>query len=228
MDILYITIELLFGFGLLFLVTKLLGKTQIKQITPFDFISALVMGELLGNAIYDKEIGLLYISYAVLLWGVLIYVIEKTSQKILKSRAFLDGNPSIIIRKGMIDRSELTKAKLNINRLQEMLREKDIFSIREVEYALLESSGTISVIKKSQYDSPTRQELNLPEQSQQLPVTMINDQEIMWDNLEAAGYNVSWLKKQLRGQGYKRVKEVFYAEWLEGKGLYIVPFEKEN
>ncbi len=80
----FLTVELLIGFFALLVVTKLLGKTQITQLTPFDFISALVLGELVGNAIYDKEIHVTYVLYAIFVWTVLISTIEKITQKFKK------------------------------------------------------------------------------------------------------------------------------------------------
>src|SRR5690625_2331477 len=137
----YIVLELAVGLVLLFAMTKLLGKTQLSQITPFEFISALVLGELVGNAIYDREIGILQICFAVFVWGVLLYIIEKLELKVLRWRGFLEGNPSIVVRDGMPDRKEMNKNKITINQLQNMLREKGTFSIREVQYAILEANG---------------------------------------------------------------------------------------
>jgi uncharacterized membrane protein YcaP (DUF421 family) len=79
-----------------------LGKTQINQVTAFDFISALVLGELLGNAIYDKNIPIYYVFYTLFLWGILLYLIEVISQKFIRARSIIEGTPSIIIDKGKI------------------------------------------------------------------------------------------------------------------------------
>ncbi|MEC3434952.1 DUF421 domain-containing protein, partial [Bacillus cereus] len=145
-----ITIELFVGFFVLLIATKILGKTQISQLTPFDFISAIVLGELVGNTIYDPEVKVWSILYAVLVWTVLIYAIEVITQKYRGTRRFFEGYPSIIIRNGYIDRDQLKSNHLDINQLQQMLRQqKDIFSIREVEYMILEPNGHISVPKKS-------------------------------------------------------------------------------
>ncbi|MFP4661710.1 MAG: DUF421 domain-containing protein [Halanaerobiales bacterium] len=225
MDILDITVKLVAGFVLLFIVTKLIGKTQIKQITPFDFISALVMGELLGNAIYDKKISLIYVFYTLILWGFLMILIEIISQKFIKTRGLLEGNPAILIRNGIIDYMMLKKNKLNINTLQELLRQKDIFTIREVEYAILESSGTLSVLKKSWALETSRDDFNLPVKPVNLSVTLIIDGQIMWGNLESAELNINWLKKEIEKEGYQGFEDVFYAEWLEQSGLFLQGYE---
>lgn len=216
-----LAIELIIGFFALLMMTKIIGKTQITQLTPFDFISALVLGELVGNAIYDKEIGIFYVLFAILIWGFLIYIIEFLTQKFLRARTLFEGKPSIVIRKGKIDYSMLKKNRLDMNQLQLLLRQKDTFSIREVEYAILEANGTISVLKKAKDATPTNQDLGIPEKQVYLPVTFIIDGEILKENLQNAGRDEVWLMKELKKQGVDKVQEVLFAEWLEGDSLFV-------
>lgn len=219
-----LSIEMIGGFLALLFLTKILGKTQITQITPFDFISALVLGELVGNAIYDKEIGLFYIFYAISFWGALIYFIEYLTQKYKSTRNILEGKPSIVIRNGKIDREQLKKNKLDLNQLQHLLRDKNVFSIREVEFAILEANGTINVRRKSRYETPAKQDLHLPPQPVYLPITIILDGEVLLDNLSEAGFNNEWLNQQLSSQGLVKPEQVFFAEWLDGDAFYVVPY----
>lgn len=147
MEYLHILSVLVVGYIFLFIMAKLLGKTQITQITPFDFISAIVLGELVGNALYDQETGIPEIFFAVAVWGILIYATEILTQKYKRARKLLEGEPSIVIKKGKIIYEELKKNHLDINQLQHLLRSKDVFSIRECEYAILETDGTVSALK---------------------------------------------------------------------------------
>lgn len=220
-EIFSITIELVIGFIILFIVTKAIGKTQINQLTPFDFISALVMGELLGNAIYDKEVSIFLVLYALVLWGLLMITVELLSQKILKTRKFLDGKPAIVIRNGIIDYKELKKNRININTLQQLLRQKDIFSIRDVEYAILESSGTLSVLKKYGVQGVIKDDINAQVKAVNLPITLISDGQILWENLKRASININYLKNEIEKEGYQGIEDIFYAEWLEGSGLLL-------
>lgn len=222
----HLTIELLIGFIALLIITKMLGKTQITQITPFDFISALVLGELVGNAIYDKETGVHYVLYAVTLWGTLIYFIEFLTQKFKGTRRILEGKPAIIIKNGIIDRQKLKENKLDINQLQHLLRDKDVFSIREVEFAILEANGSVNVLRKSIYENPTRQDFNIAPQQVYLPVTIIIDGEVLWDNLEEAGFDKTWLTQQLNFHGIAKPEQVLFADWLEGEPLFVITFHQ--
>ncbi|WP_077600947.1 YetF domain-containing protein [Oceanobacillus sojae] len=217
-------VEVIFGFFALFLITKILGKTQISQITPFDFISALLLGELVGNALFDPKAGIAEIAFVVALYGILMYTVEIISQKYKRTRHLLEGSPTIIIHRGKLVRDMMKKTKLDINQLQHLLREKDVFSISEVEFAVLEANGTVSVLKKTDYQTPTRKDLKLSPQDVALPITLINDGEIIKDNLEEKNLPVSWLEESIREQGYKDISEIFYAEYTKGNPLYIVPF----
>lgn len=221
----HLSVELIVGFFALLFITKVLGKTQITQLTPFDFVSALVLGELIGNAIYNKEIGIKYILYAIFLWGSFIYLIEFITQIFKKSRSILEGNPAIVIRNGKIDREQLKKNKLDINQLQHLLRDKDVFSIREVEYAILEANGTVNVLRKPQYEKPTNKDLNINFKNVFLPISLIIDGEVLWDNLKQAGYDEQWLLQQLNDHSIKSVKEVLFAEWTEGESIFINKME---
>jgi len=171
-DYIQILVELILGYIALFVLTKVMGKTQITQITPFDFISALILGELVGNAIYDDDIKFQKVIYAVVVWGLLIFLTEVLTQKKKGLRKLLEGRPTIVIRKGKIDYVALKKTRLDINQLQHLLRSREIFSIRECEYAILETDGSISVLKKSGYSNVTIRDMNLPHSPVKLPVTL--------------------------------------------------------
>jgi len=216
-----ILIETIVGFLCLFVLTKVLGKTQITQITAFDFIAALVLGELVGNALYDKEAGVTEILYAVFLWGLLIYITEWVTQKFKGTRALLEGRPSVIIYKGKLQYEKMKKGRLDINQLQHLLRSKEVFSIQEVEYAVLETDGTVSVLRKTLDQTPTRNDLNLTPQTVELPRTLISDGEIVWDNMREEGLDEGWLEKELKKLQYNSAKDVLYAEYKKGEALHV-------
>ncbi|MEC5423883.1 DUF421 domain-containing protein [Virgibacillus sp. C22-A2] len=220
-----ISLKVIIGFFLLFLITKILGKTTIIQLTPFDFVSAIVLSELLGNGIYEQKVNIIYIVYAVFLWGILMIFMEKLLLKFKGIRGFLEGKPSIIIRDGKIDRYQLKKNRMNINQLLSLLRQSEIFSIREVAYAILESNGSISILKKNKYRKVTMQDLQLPDQPVFLSTTLIIDGEVVEDNIKDLGFDKNWLHNQLATSGVNSSKEVLYADWLNSDGIYIIPYK---
>ncbi|RYL93867.1 DUF421 domain-containing protein [Sporolactobacillus sp. THM7-4] len=216
-----ITVELVVGFAALFIMTKLLGKTTLSQVTPFDFIWAIVLGELVGNALYDKDIKISSIIYSIALWGILIFIVERVTQKFRGTREFLEGSPTIVIRNGHIDRQGMKKEQLDINMLQNLLRQKDVFSVREVAYAIIETDGKLSVLKKSKYATPTISDLEVKQKPVYLPVTIIEDGQVDWENLNKAGLNEEWLTKTLREHHIDHYKDVFYCEWKKDEGVFL-------
>ncbi len=220
-SIIHLSTTLVVGLLALLVSTNMLGKTQISQATPFHFISALVLGELLGNAVYDNEVNLYKILFAIALWTFLMFSIEMITQKFRKVRGFFEGNPSIVINKGEINFKELKKNRMDLNELQSLLRQKGVFSFKEVEYAILESNGSVSVLKKFEYGQPTKQELKIPIKEISLPVTIISDGEILKKNLASIQFDEKWVKELLYQYGIKDIKEVFYAQWDMAGGLFL-------
>lgn len=212
--------KVVFGFVGLFLLTKILGKTQMNQITPFDFIAAIAAGELFGNALFDPETGISHIAVAIITWGILMLVIEKLTQKFKRTRGFLEGKPSVIISKGEIQYKDMKVNKMDFNQLMHQLRSNNIFSLAEVDYAIIESDGSLSVLKKSDYQAPTRGDLKLKEQPNPLPISFILDGEIIKDNVITSGKTLDWLAQEVKKQGFDTVADVAYAEWTTTNGLF--------
>ncbi|WP_018931927.1 YetF domain-containing protein [Gracilibacillus lacisalsi] len=226
MELIQILTKLVIGFFLLFLLVRIIGSKLIDQFTPFHFISAVVLSELLGNAIYEEKVPISYIFFTLLIWGSLLFLVEYIAQKSLFYRGKFEGKPATVIRDGQIDFDELKKSRMNLNQLQSLLRQSEIFSIREVAFALIEPNGSISVLKKAQYKKTTQQDFNMPPQPIYLPITVIKDGEILKEHLTEINKDVPWLQNQLLAHNISRVEDVLFAEWLENDGLFIIPHKQ--
>ncbi len=209
------------GFIILFFVISFVGRKIINQITPFTFIGSIVIGELLGNGVYEEHVTILEIIYSICLWGLLLFIVEFLERKFLAFRGFVLGKPSALIENGKVNRNELKKCRMNINQLQSMLRQNQTFSVREVAYCYLESNGSLSILKKTQYQNTTQQDFNFPKKPVYVPVTLIRDGKVLKDELQDIGFDEIWLKKQLASHNISKYKEVFLAEWLEGDGMFV-------
>ncbi|MGG4469403.1 DUF421 domain-containing protein [Paenibacillus alvei] len=220
-----IAIELSVGFITLLLMLKVLGKIQFSQITPFDFITGMVLGNFVGDSIFDERTTVLEIIFSILLWGLLIYIVEFLTQKSFVLRSFFEGKPSILINKGHIDYKKLKKNHLDLNQLQHLLRKQGYFSLYEAEYVILEQDGNISVAPKHRYATPTKEDLHIDEQKVQLSYALILDGKVDKQNLQELGFDENWLKLQLSQLQIKDYKEVLYAEWQEGSGLQLSKYE---
>jgi len=217
--------ETIFGFVALFVLTKILGKTQISQLTAFDFIAALVLGELVGNALFDDKAGVLDIAYVIFLWGSLLYIVEMITQKFKGSRFLLEGKPSMIIHEGKFVYEELRKNKIDVEEIQHLLRMKDVFSVQEVEYAVLETNGDVSVLKKAAFQTPTVADLQVKQKKPEIAMTIITDGELIEDNVAEAGITREWVEEQVQKQYIDHIYEVFFAEYKNEK-LFVLPYFK--
>jgi len=218
-----LTIKVIVGFATLFFIIIITGRTSIYQLTPFHLVFVLVLGDLLGNTIYEDKVGILHFLYAVGLWTFLMLGIEFMTLKNKSTRSLLLGNPNIIIRDGVMDRKLLAKNKLDVNQVLSILRLNNVFSVREVKYGILEANGQLSLLLKSKYQKPDKQDLNLPESSVELPTSLIIDGEILWGNLHELGFDQQWLDNQLTTNGYDNVKRILYADWRKSEGIHISP-----
>ncbi|MEY8738394.1 YetF domain-containing protein [Bacillales bacterium AN1005] len=219
-----IVIELVIGFLSVLMVLKLLGKIQLSQITPFDFITAMVMGNLVGNAIFEQSTGIKDIVFSVFVWGLIIYVIEFLTLKSTKLRYFLEGSPTILIEKGKISFKQLKKNNMDLNQLQQLMRQQGYFSIYEAEYVILESDGKISIAPKHEYSVPTANELEVPSKKVEISYGIIMDGKLQTQNLKEAGLSEEWLHTELKQKQIKRYNEVFYAEWQNSNGLTVTKY----
>ena len=221
----HITVDLLFGFAGLFVFNQVLGKAHFSKLTPFEFVAILVLGDLVGNAVYQPDVTAAQIVYGILIWGIIIYAIGRLTLRSKKARTLFEGEPSIVIRRGQLQYDVMRRNMLDLNQLLSMLRQQGYFSLREIEYAVLETNGMISVLPKRQYGAPTRGDLGLHGAGGRLPITLILDGRLQTDNLGKASLSEAWLKQQLAEQGIDSYAGVLYADWDPEEGIFIVPHQ---
>lgn len=214
-------LELLIGYITIFMIVKFLGKTQINQITPFDFISALVLGNFIGETIFNDKLEVLSLVFVICVWGMLIYLTEFLTQKSLMARRFFEGKPSMLIKEGKIIWKALKRNRVDINQLLQLLRGQGVFSVQEVEYALLETSGNLSVMKKSYLENPTYEDMKIYKEKGTFPFVLIMDGELVLENLKECGLNSEWIEQELKKQKINHLKDICFAEWKFGEELYV-------
>src|SRR5690625_3749663 len=162
----------------------------------------------------------------IFLWGAILYIIEIVSQKFKGARFVLEGKPSLLIHKGEIIYDEMRKNKIDLDELRHLLRMKDVFAIQEVEFAVLETDGLLSVLKKAAYQTPNKKDLNVAPTEPQIAIPLIMDGEMVKDNLAEADVTEELLLNEIGRQDFSDNKEIFYAEKLKDKKLYVLPYTK--
>ena len=215
-------IRTLVGFAVLLLLTRLAGKKQIGQMTVFTYITGIALGNMAGDMIIHKDVEIMDGVIGMTLWSVLIFLMEYLSLNLPGVRVLLDGEPVLVIKKGVVQAKELKKMRLNMDDLTMLLREKDVFSIREVQYAILEPHGELSVVKKAVKQQASKEDLNLqPQEPAYLPGEIITDGKVIARNLREFGKSEEWLRQQLAAQGISSAKDVLYAELEEDGTLFV-------
>lgn len=222
MEYLQILTKLVAGFLGLWAMTRILGKKEMSALTPFDFVSAVILGDLVGDTIYDESKSILQLLAALAGWTILSIAFDKLTQYVKAFRKPLEGKPDLLICDGKIDVKELYRNNLDFDQLRTMLRSKDIFAVSEVAFAIYETNGTLSVMRKSAYETVTRKDLKLPEEKAMLPRGLIENGELSLKELEAAGFQKDWLYAELEKQGVTDAKTIAYAELTPDGEIHIL------
>lgn len=192
----------------LFLITKMLGKKQVSQLSLFDYVIGISIGNFAAEMTINLETNELNGILAVVLFGIFAYVISYLSMKSIVLRRFFMGTPTIIIENGKILENNMKKIKLDVNELLEELRASGYFNIGEVEYAVMEVSGDISILPKSEYKPLTPHDMNIETDKSCMECIAIIDGKVMKNNLKEIGKNVYWLKKELKKNNYTDISKI--------------------
>lgn len=219
-----ITIKIIVGLISLLIVIRVLGKKELSQVTPFDFVYLLVLGSFLEEGIYDEKVSAFHIVYAIFVWAVLIYTIEKLAMKSERFRKLLKGECSDLIRKGKVNIKALEKNKIEMEQLRTLLRGQGYFSVSEIEHATLETNGSLSVLPKAKEEAVTPAMIDLDPPENEPTFLFVDEGEIEEKELQKAGKSREWLLAQLRKEGIEDLSKIYYGEWAERKGFYFIRY----
>lgn len=224
MDINYIELILKSSitFLILLIMTRLLGKKQMGHLSFFNYITGITIGSIAANIVSIRNENFLGELVVLLWWCILGILIDYLSFKVPFTRGLIVGDPTIIIKNGSISEKSLKKTKLTIDNLTMLLREEGIFSIQDVEYAILESNGEITVFKKNDHYPVLRKDLNIvTEEPKYMPCELIVNGKIIKKNLKEVNLDIDWLKQKLSEHGIDNYKDVLYAELEENGEIYL-------
>lgn len=198
MDIVLFYSRTLLIYLLLIAVMRLLGKRQIGQMETSEFVVTLLVADLAAIPMQDEKIPLLYGVIPILLVLGMELVLSWLSLRSIRLRKLLCGKPVILIENGNILQKSLRKNRITLDELTEMLREKDVLDIKSVQYAILETSGSLSVFPFPKHKPASAKEAGIPAKKQYLPLTIISDGKLLEDNLEIAKKDIIWVEKVLQ------------------------------
>jgi uncharacterized membrane protein YcaP (DUF421 family) len=198
---------------------RLMGKREIGQLQPFELAISIMIADLASIPMTDTGVPISNGIIPILGLLVMHLLISLVNMKSMKAREIICGRPSILIYRGKIDEKALKKERFTINELEERLRGNNVFNLGDVEYAILETSGQVTVIQKPEKRNTIPEDFNITPEYEGIPYDLVVDGIIMDDNLKAIGKNREWLKKQV--EKFKMKPEEALIATIDGKGQFF-------
>lgn len=219
-DWLDIVIRSVVAFAYLFILTKIIGKRQIRQITYIEYIVGISIGSIAAFMATDMDGPIYHSLIALTIFALFPVLLEWLSLKSKTVRNLVQGNATILIKDGKILEDNLKSERMTTEDLLEHLRMKNVFRVADVEFALMETSGDLSVLLKSQHQPMTPQQLGLKVSPAEEPQTVIMDGVILDEPLANNGLNRNWVRAELEKAGVA-LENVFLGQVDKGGQLYL-------
>ena len=232
-ELMNVIFRALISLVVLFLVTKLIGKKQVSQLSLFDYVIGISIGNFAAEMTINLESEEVYGILAVVIFGGIAYLVSILSIKSIKLRRFFMGTPTILIEHGKILQDSFYKVRYDINDMLEQCRIKGYYDISEIEYAIVEANGELSILPNGSSRNVTVKDMNLKEKKQGLCANVIIDGKIMYHNLKVINKDEEWLNNELNINGMKlediilstvdiNDRIVFYERNKKGKVLNVL------
>lgn len=190
---------------------RLMGKRQIGELEPSELVLTLIISDLAAVPMQDFGIPLINGFFPIVILLCLSMLLSFFSLKSIRFRGLVCGYPTVIIRDGKILQHNMARNRFTVDELMEQLRSQGYTDFSAVKYAVLETSGQVSILPYTKDSPVTPRVMNLDVQDDvTLPVLLINDGHIMSENLSASGYDSAWLEKQLKERRLTSPRQVFF------------------
>ncbi|KES15961.1 DUF421 domain-containing protein [Gilliamella apis] len=207
LDFLIIALKLLVVFICIVLFLKITGKTSLSQMSSIDFIGNMILGGIAGGIIYNPKLTIYDFIVVLLMWTAIMYSSNYLKKRSQNAKAFIVGNPIILMDQGKLKLDAFTAINLDLASFAVLLRMKNVFTIHDVEKAILEPNGQLSIVKKGDKD---------------ISVIVLENEQPVDDVLKQIGKDEKWLKSNLAEQGYKSFEGLYCVEYYDHR-LFVIP-----
>lgn len=208
MEIFKVVLTTLLSVAALFLIAKIMGHRQVAQLDFFDYITGITIGSIAAELATELETPWKPLI-AMVLYGAAAIALNFITNKFPKSRSYINGSPTVLMNHGKLYRKNLKKVKLDLSEFLMMCRELGYFDVTEIQTAIFECNGKLTVLPFSQNRPATPKDLNLSPAPDFISMEVILDGRVMEENLKRMGLDQNWLTTQLKEQGYRTPKEIF-------------------
>lgn len=218
---LQVVLRTILAFFTILFISRILEKDQLRELTFYEYVTGITIGSLAAGLAILIGTSPWAILLALFIFGALTYLLGFVSLKSRAARKLLDGEPTIVVQNGKIMEKNMGRIRYNLDDLLAQLREKGVFNISDVEFAVLEPHGKLSVLLKSQKQSVTREDLQVPGKYAGISSELIMDGEIIYQNLQQNNLDEAWLINELRKQEIHSPQEVTLASLDTQGNLYV-------
>ncbi|HEX3030959.1 MAG TPA: DUF421 domain-containing protein [Bacillota bacterium] len=215
------------AFGFILILTRLLNKEQVGQLTFYEYVTGITIGSMAATIAIDTQVQFLPDVIGLVAWVVLTYLLGYVSLVSRPARKLLEGEPTILVHNGKILEKNMGKLRYNLDDLLIQMRTKNAFNIGDVEFAILEPNGELSVLLKSQKRPVTPEDMQLSTNYEGVPTELVEDGQLILQNLAQLKLDQAWLLGELSKQGVHDLKEVEYAS-LDSSGNLYVDMKKDR
>ncbi len=222
---LVVFVRAIIGFFSLLIFTRILGKEQISQLTFFDYALGITIGSIAAELTTDLTSRAWPHWVGLLTWAILGYLMEKITLKWRYAAKYIEGEPTIVIMNGKIMESALKKMEYRASDILGLLRNKGVFDVSQVDFAIVEPNGQISILKKAQYQPLTPKDMSIPVAPSGISTELVYDGMIIEENLRQLNKDKKWLMDQLKMYNIHDVSEVFLVTLNPAGSLYVDKYD---
>ena len=226
-EIFVVSSRAVFSLITLFLITKMIGKRQVSELSLFDYVISISIGNFAAEMTMNLDSQVLNGFVSVLIFGLIATIVGILTTKSILLRRFLMGTPTIIIQDGKFVVENLKKIKFDMNDFLETARSAGYFDVSQIKYAIMEANGKVSFLPKEEYQQVTVKDMNLKPSKQGLCSNVIIDGKIMINNLKNINKDIKWLNKELKVKGCNDYKNILLATVDVNEKLMIF-YKKEE
>jgi len=225
MDIVKVVLTALLSVAALFIITKIMGHKQVAQLDFFDYVSGITIGSIGAELATELEKPYKPLI-ALAIYGLASLFLNLIAHKIPKTRKYINGTPTILMNGDKLYRKNLKQAKLDLSEFLLLCREQGYFDLAEIETAVFEHNGKLSILPKAANRPVTPEDLKITAKATHVGTEVIMDGRVMGENLSRIGRDANWLAKQLKAQGHKDEKEIILGVYrAEEDKLSLYPNE---
>ena len=210
MEIINVVLTAMLSVAALFIITKMMGHKQVAQLDFFDYVSGITIGSIGAELATELEAPMRPLI-ALCIWGIASLSLNSLAHKFPKTRKYINGAPTLLMNEGKLYRKNLKQAKLDLSEFMILCREAGYFDLEEIQTAVFEPNGRLSILPKAANRPATPEDLRITAKATRIGAEIIMDGRVMGENLLRIGKDADWLTKRLKAEGHSDTKAIFLA-----------------